>query len=58
MFKNRFMFLNFIKSAFIYYVLFIFFTSLLFSKLLISGYYFSDPTTLELPHDEFLNPGF
>jgi sulfur-oxidizing protein SoxA len=57
MFKNRFRFLNFIKSAFIYYVLFIFFNSSLFSKNLISGYYFSEPSTQEIQDDDFLNPG-
>ena len=57
-FKKRFIFLNFIKSAFIYNILFIFLNSSLFSKNLISGYNFSEPSTQEIQDDDFLNPGF
>ena len=41
-----------------YYLLFIFFNTSLFSKNLISGYYFSEPSTQEIQDDDFLNPGF
>ena len=57
-FKKKFIFLNFIKSAFIYNILFIFLNSSLFSKNLISGYNFSEPSTQEIQDDDFLNPGF
>jgi len=57
-FKNRFIFLNFIKSTIIYNLLFIFFNSSLSSNDLISGYYFSEPSTQEIQDDDFLNPGF
>ena len=56
-FNNIFIFSYITRYTVIYSVL-LFFNSNLFSKNLISGYYFSEPTTKKIQDDDFMNPGF